>query len=203
MTTLGNSQSMRTPSGLKVAPMSYDKLEQVAEGIRPMLPIIKGHGRNPWTIDAWRVLEKTLTSAGFNYHCEEKEQLQECAAFTIPDQKLVVLRQDVYDGLFFGDVFSRSTVVHELAHIVLNHAVTLNRSAPTSQHSFCEDSEWQAKALTAAIMMPIEACRAAHSADELAKICGTSTQAARYRLDKLTERGVIDPDRYKGTLFGC
>jgi hypothetical protein len=202
MTTLGNSQSMRTPSGLKVAPMSYVKLEEVAEGIRPMLPMVQGHGRRPWTIDAWRVLEKTLPKAGFNYHVAEIEDLAECAAFTIPEQKLVVLRKDVYNGLFEDDVFSRSTVVHELSHIVLEHAVTLHRNAPKGAHGFHEDSEWQAKALTAAIMMPVEACKAAYSAPELAQVCGTSTQAATYRLNKLAERGIIDPDRNKGTLFG-
>jgi hypothetical protein len=202
MTTLGNAQSMRTPTGLKVAPMSYSKLEEIAGGVRPMLPAVVGHGRQPWTIDAWRILEKTLPNAGFSYHVAENQDLEECAGFTIPEQKLVVLRQDVYDGLFLEDVFSRSTVVHELSHIVLNHAVTLHRNAPAGQHGFHEDSEWQAKALTAAIMMPIEACKAAHSASELARMCGTSIQAATYRLNKLGNRGIIDPNRYMGTLFG-
>jgi len=202
MTTLGSSQSLRTPTGLKVAPMSYAKLEEVAEGLRRLLPSASGYGDGRWKIDAWRILEKTLPQAGFGYHIAEIEDLKECAAFTIPEQRLVVLRQDIYEGVFKEDVFARSTVVHELAHIVLNHAVTLNRGAAIGKHQFCEDSEWQAKALTAALMMPIEACKAAHSAAELAAMCGTSTQAASYRLQKLTERKLLDPERYRGNPFG-
>ena len=202
MTTLGTAQSTRTPSGMKVARMSYAKIEQVAEGVRPLLPIKTGDGGGKWTIDAWQVLEKILPRAGFQYYVAEVDELEECAAFTVPEQGLVVLREDVYDGLFLGNVFSRSTVIHELSHIVLKHAVMLHRGAILGNHEFCEDSEWQAKALTAAIMMPIEACKAAHGAAELAQMCGTSQQAARYRVQKLTERQVLDPERFKNDLFG-
>lgn len=198
MTTLGTALGSRTPSGMKVAPMSYRKLEQVAAGIHPLLPKIPG---TPWTIDAWRVLEQTLPQAKFEYYIANVEDLKDCAAFTVPELRQVVLRQDVYDGLFSDDVFSRSTVVHELSHIVLNHAVTLHRGAVLGRHQFCEDSEWQAKALTAAITMPIEACRAAKSAGELARLCGTSLQAAGYRIDKLIERRVLDKNQFNCDLF--
>ena len=146
-------------------------------------------------------VQQTLLRAKFNYYVAEVSDLDECAAFTVPENKLVVLRQDVYDGLFEDEVFSRSTVIHELSHIVLNHAVTLHRGAILGQHEFYEDSEWQAKALTAAVMMPIEACRAAHSVDELSRLCGTSIQAANYRIESLTKRGLVDAERHRGTLF--
>jgi len=202
MTTLGNAKAVRTPTGMKVAPMSYVKLEEVADGLRPLLPTASGYGGGPWKIDAWRVLEHTLARGGYHYHLATREELNDCAAFTIPEQKLIVLREDVYDGLFTDDVFSRSTVIHELAHIVLNHAVTLHRGAILGKHQFCEDSEWQAKALTAAVMMPIAACRAAHSPNELAQMCGTSVQSARYRMQKLIEQKLLDPHRFSGGLFG-
>ncbi|MFD0325616.1 ImmA/IrrE family metallo-endopeptidase [Lysobacter gummosus] len=130
-----------------------------------------------------------------------QDELADCAAFTVPEHKLVVLREDVYDGLFNDDVFSRSTVIHELSHIVLDHAVTLHRGAILGKHQFCEDSEWQAKALTAAIMMPLTACQAAHSPHELSQMCGTSYQAATYRIDRLVKEGKLDPARFAGGLF--
>lgn len=178
MTTLGNAQHARTPTGLKVMPMSYAKLEVIAEDLRLLLPTVKGYGGGKWKIDSWRILEMTLPQAKFNYYVADVSDLNDCAAFTVPEEQLVVLRRDVYDGLFDDEAFSRSTVIHELAHIVLKHAVTLHRGATLGQHQFCEDSEWQAKALTAAVMMPIEACRAAQSPFELSELCGTSLQAA-------------------------
>lgn len=191
MTTLGTSANAKTPTGMKVAPQSYKSLEVAAEQLRPILPLEQSASGPGLRIDGWRLLEKTLPQAGYHYHVEEKHALEECAAFTIPERNLVVLRVDVYEGLFTGNVFSRSTVVHELAHIVLPHHVTLHRGATLGQHRFYEDSEWQAKAMTAAVMMPIEVCRQVGSAEELANLCGTSVQASRYRLERLQKDGLI------------
>jgi hypothetical protein len=202
MTTLGTALHARTPSGMKVAPMSYKKLEMVAEDLRPLLPKVMGHGGSKWKIDSWRILEHTLPQAKYNYCVAGTNELEDCAAFCIPENKLVVIREDIYDGLFIDDAFSRSTVIHELSHIVLNHAVTLHRGAILGKHEFFEDSEWQAKALTAAVMMPIEACKAAHSANELSQLCGTSLQASNYRIEALVKQKLLDEQRYKGSLFG-
>ena len=109
MTTLGTAQQVRTPSGMKVAPMSYAKLEEVAENLHPLLPKVAGPSGGKWKIDSWRLLEQTLPRAQFNYYVAEVSELNECAAFTVPENKLVVLRQDVYDGLFSDEAFSRST----------------------------------------------------------------------------------------------
>lgn len=202
MTMFGTAQRSRTPSGMKVAAMSYKKLEVVADGVRSLLPKTAGYGGGIWKIDSQRVLEQTLPRAGLHYHIADDNELRECAAFAVPEHKLIVVRRDVYDGLFTDDVFSRSTVVHELSHIVLRHAVTLHRGATLGRHQFCEDSEWQAKALTAAIMMPIPACQAAHSAGELALMCGTSVKAATYRIENLLKRNELDTQRFCGQLFG-
>lgn len=188
MTTLGKCTDIRTPTGMKVAPQSYRTLEAAATQLRVFLPKVES---NQHKIDGWRLLEKTLRQAEYEHHYESEHELQDCAAFTIPDKKLVVLRQDVYDGLFENNPFSLSTVVHELSHIVLNHHVTCHRGAVLGKHKFYEDSEWQAKAMTAAIMMPIEVCNEVSSAEELASICGTSKQAARYRLERLEKDGLI------------
>lgn len=190
MTTLGTSSTrMRTPQGMKVAPMSYAKLEPIAKDLRSLLPMVKfrGHER----IDCWRVLEHVLPNAGFRYYIASESELKDIAAFTVPERGLVVVRADVYDGLFEEDVFSRSTIIHELTHIVLRHAATLHRGAVLGQHGFHEDSEWQAKALTAATMMPFDLCCSGRTAHEIAYICGTSVQSATYRLAQLTKAGHI------------
>jgi len=195
MTTLGNGQQTRTPSGMKVAPTSYAKLEIAANSLRPALPpASNGAGSHAqYKLDGWRILEQTLPKAGYQFSIAGLNELEDCAAFTIPERGLVVIREDVYNGLFEESPFSRSTVIHELAHIALGHAVTLHRGAVLGQHRFCEDSEWQAKALTAAIMMPLEACLKARSPHHLAEMCGTSEQAAKFRLQRLIKQGTIPP----------
>ena len=192
MTTLYSNGNLRSPSGFKVSAHSYATLEQVAEELRVMLPKVASE---KYMLDCPKILERTLPSAGYHYKVEEVQTLEECAAFTIPNMGLVVFREDIYDLLHADNAFGRSTVVHELAHIVLKHAVTLHRAAVLGQHKFYEDSEWQAKALTAAVMMPIEACKQAGSPEHLASICGTSVQSARYRLERLIRDNRISPQR--------
>lgn len=190
MTTLGDASRTRTPSGLRVAPSSYAKIEAAAEQLRAALPLMKDPAKR-FTLDAWRILEQTLPRAGFNYKVGELAELHNLAAFTIPDVRLIVIRSDVYDGLFSGSVFSASTVVHEMCHIALGHAVTLQRGSAAGEHEFYEDSEWQAKAMTAALMMPIAACKLARTPERVAALCGVSLEAAEYRLQRLQREGTI------------
>lgn len=198
MTTLLRSGRLATPTGYKVRASNYNELEHIANELIPMLPKLPGERHR---IDCRKVLEKTLPQAGFYIHVSELENMPDCAAFTIPDDDLVVFREDIYDLVQNDNVYGRSTVIHEMAHIVLKHAATLHRGAPVGRHRYYEDSEWQAKALTAAVMMPIKACRMINSASALARACGTSVQAATYRLDRLVEIGLIQPkDFYRGPV---
>lgn len=190
MTTLGSAGKTRTPSGLRVAPMSYAKIDAAADQLRPALPLIADRHKR-FTLDAWRILEQTLPKAGINYRVAEVSELHNCAAFTIPDRNLIVIRNDVYDGLFDGSVFAASTVVHELCHIALGHAVTLHRGSAAGEHEFYEDSEWQAKAMTAALMMPVAACKLTATPLKLAALCGVSVEAATYRLQRLQREGKL------------
>lgn len=185
-----NEKVSRTPTGYRVAPMNYVKLESIADELGALLP--KVPNTNGMRVDARRTLEVTLRQAGYEYHVVDVDTLDDTAAFTIPDERLIVFREDVYNGIDSNNVFSRSTVIHELSHIVLKHATTLKRGA-IGEHGFFEDSEWQAKALTAAVMMPINACKAVNSAIDLAHLCGTSVEAATYRLSRLIDKNIIPP----------
>lgn len=192
MSTLVVNGVPRSPQGMRVAPQSYAKLEEVAKGMQQLLPITQG---TEYNLDCVRILEHTLLKAGFNFSLAGVEELDECAAFTIPEKSIVVVRSDIYEDLHAGGVFGRSTIVHEMAHIVLKHHVTLHRGAEIGKHKFYEDSEWQAKALTAAMMMPLMACEKAENPKSLAELCGTSFQAATFRLDNLRRHGLIKGQR--------
>lgn len=184
---LGDEHGPSTPTGYKVAPQSYAKLEAAATELRQYLPLVPGTN----IIDGQKVLEVMLPSAGYSYKIAFANELKDYAAFTIPDEKLIVIREDVYEGLFEGRVFSLSTVVHELCHIVLRHHVTFHRGSELGKHRHFEDSEWQAKAMTAAVLMPLDLCRTIQDPRALADACGSSIQSATYRLNKLHQRGEI------------
>jgi hypothetical protein len=50
-------------------------------------------------------------------------------------------------------------------------------------------------------MMPLLACRSVASAFDLAQLCGTSVQAATYRLERLIKDGVIPAKAGGAGLF--
>lgn len=180
----------RTPTGLKVRGQSYAKLEAAASVLRPKLPLLPSE---LFKLDCRKIFEETLPQAGYQYRTVEIADVDDCAAFTIPEENVVVLRIDVYDKLCDEQVFGRSTVVHELSHLALQHHVTLHRGSIAGMHQFYEDSEWQAKTLTAALMMPLEAAKLAKSSRHLAEMCGTSEEAARYRIKTLVKLNFLTP----------
>lgn len=105
-----------------------------------------------------------------------------------------MLREDIYDGLFTTAHLREALVVHELTHIVLNHHVTCHRGAELGKHRFYEDSEWQLKAMTAAVM---HASRSMQSGNVCRTVsCDVRHQqpgCSRYRLERLEKDGLIAP----------
>lgn len=176
------------PQGFRVAPTSYAKIEALADQFRQFLPVVSDS--QPYRLDAWRILEETMVVAGYGVRVGDTKEMGQVVGMTAPAEKLIMIREDIYDRLADDHVFSRSTVIHEVAHNLMQHAVTLQRS-PLGSHAFYQDSEWQAKAMTAALMMPVDACRLAGTPASLAAMCGTSSEAAGYRLDQLRKSGVI------------
>lgn len=203
MTTLfcGDTKKVRTPEGYKVKGQSYDSLEAIALTVNEIFQkagIIDSCG----VIDCLRLLEETIPKyARVNYSIREDQDMEGCAAFVIPDRKLLIVSNSVYNGLFTNDNYSRSTIVHEFSHLALDHALTLHRGA-TTEHGFFEDSEWQAKALTAAIMMPRKICQEyVLDPNGLAKHCQVSLQTATYRLNRLLKDKKISPQGNLGAFM--
>ncbi len=180
------------PTGYKVAPRKRAKLRAISDEFRSLPEIAKCYKNDGCFIDAVYLLENVLHRAGFHLHPLEDRRLKETAAFTIPEQGLIVLRESIYEGLFKDDPFSRYTIIHEFSHIALEHAVTLHRGAVLGQHEWYEDSEWQANNFAAEMMMPVDVVKRLGCKPLLIMSeCGVSAKAVQYRLDNLKKDGLI------------
>lgn len=96
----------------------------------------------------------------------------------------------------------RFTAAHELAHCVLGHLNNANKAVFSSQQEL--DAERFAADLLAPLVV-LHKCGAT-SAEEIARICGISYQAAKYRLKQLSERERLgfsadDDERRTAELF--
>lgn len=192
MVVIDEGGKPRRPMGYKVAPKNTSDLRALANDFSRLPALSACYENDGCFLNAITLLEHVLQSANFQPHVVENDVLPETAAFTIPEDGLIVLRQSVYDGLFTGDPFSRYTVVHEFSHIALQHTVTLHRGATLGNHDWWEDSEWQANNLAAEMLMPVQVVqKLGGRAMLIAAECGVSMSAATFRVTKLQKEGLL------------
>ena len=125
----------------------------------------------------------------------EHKQMGDSHGLTDPDQLIMLIREDVYDGANSGVGRDRFTLAHEFAHLLLHGGRYLQRLDPKIQavgsHQKYEDSEWQANAFASELLMPVAVVRRFSSAAELALAAGVSMQAAEVRLKALRAEGIL------------
>lgn len=119
----------------------------------------------------------------------------------------VVLAEATYDRLEEDEPRARFSLAHELGHAIVHarklremreipHDVPALRKGEVPRHRYFEDSEWQADAFGAALLMPaaglaeLEAHRITLTPALVARHFGVSPEAARYRLDNYRSRRV-------------
>ncbi|WP_119025608.1 ImmA/IrrE family metallo-endopeptidase [Acinetobacter soli] len=144
------------PRGVKVAPLSKQSIKQKALIIRDKifkLPINQ-------SIDLSRGLEHRLHELGVVLEVWEIADMPDVEALTNPDAMTIILREDTYDALCNKSdpkhYRARFTVAHEIGHLILHEGFALARGAVRHEHY--EDSEWQADAFAAELLMPSQAC---------------------------------------------
>lgn len=168
---------------LEAAPMSRRQLEDLGWAMRKLV----GADQDPWFPVA-HVIEKSLPALfGEDFAFEiwsRREMGEDQHAFASVDEKLLVLREDVYEGLIAHRGRDRMTAVHELAHLILHPSPRLSRRMTSAPITAFRDPEWQAKCLAGAIMMPAAMMKDAKSLREVTAEFGVSVAAAAYRANR-------------------
>lgn len=95
------------------------------------------------------------------------------------------IKQSVYEGARKGCGRDRMTIAHEFSHFMTLCFLgfKLSRTIGGGKLRAYEDPEWQAKCLAGELLVPHDLVQGM-SADEVAKKCGVSMDAARYQLKK-------------------
>lgn len=113
-------------------------------------------------------------------------------ACCVPEQRSITLSADTYAKACDDDPRARFTVIHELGHILLAHARTLNRDIGAKIEAY-EDSEWQANQFAAEFLMPLShMVECGHrNAEQLMLAYQVSAPAAERRINQLRKRGEL------------
>ena len=171
-----------------VRPLSRANIRHIAGSLRemcklpePMFPIV-------------HFMDVTLRRdwPGYDMVLLGRDELGNDGGRTDPDQKLVQIREDVYESARRGDGFGRFTMAHELGHLLLHHGLPFRRQVDKGEVKPFLNSEWQADAFAGELLMPVPAVLSCPGEASLMDLCGVSFSAARVRFQVLRQEGLIE-----------
>ncbi|RCX00585.1 MULTISPECIES: ImmA/IrrE family metallo-endopeptidase [Kosakonia] len=163
---------------------------QNRESIRSIVRSLRGtFGITGLKFPVMEVIEFALPQLipDFELHIGGMKEMGDTHGLTYPQEHLLILREDIYEGALNGVGRDRMTAAHELGHLLMHKNIAFARSAPGLKIRPFESSEWQAKCFSGELLVPAIHSRVLKgmSAEKVAEICGVSLEAARYQLGKM------------------
>ncbi len=145
--------------------------------------------QDQWAPDLLDILQNKLPNLfpGFEFVPQSSEQLPHAEAFTRHPR--IFARTTVIEGARAWNGRDRFTLSHELGHLFMHpdapspRMVAGNRAAPIDD--FRRSAEWQASKFASFFLLPEYIVRQFSSAEELAKHCKTSYEAASHRFKQV------------------
>lgn len=156
---------------LKAPPISRAVIKRITTKLRRMCGVDGPY----FPID--RVLEAVpCFIMGYSVEIEPYDVLGDNHGLTDYRNKVIRIREDVYDGACEGKGRDRMTCAHEIGHAIL-HTDNLASARSYGEIKLYEDPEWQAKAFAGHLLIPDEIASRC-SAHDIVEICGVSLDAA-------------------------
>ena len=176
----GDVPFRRKRPGLLVGPTSTKSLRQFSEQIRAIF-ILPSQIEFP----VMDVIEFKLDAFVPGYFLEigTKAEMGNDEGRVVPGRNSVMLREDVYEGAWSREGRHRFTAAHELAHFLMHRSIVMARMREEHHKIFC-DAEWHADEFAGSLLMSGRHAVSFASADDAARKCGMSPEAARVMLSK-------------------
>lgn len=103
-----------------------------------------------------KVLEYLINDLGYELDIVRDDELPDRYAETYPSEKIIRIRESVYNNAYNGDARSRFTIAHEIGHLFLheNNRISFARTSSTKMKPY-ESPEWQANVFAAEFLVPV------------------------------------------------
>lgn len=116
---------------------------------------------------------------GWEYDIASVREMGNLHGQTLPLEKVVKIREDIYDRAVEGHGRDRFTVAHELAHVCFHgNIVTLARADPTKEIKTYVQPEWQADVAAGELLIPCYLIKD-YGIEEISRYCHVSLDAAK------------------------
>lgn len=131
-----------------------------------------------------KMLDLLSQNDNINYEIVDDEELpKQIHASTNLQDRIILIKQSVYDGACKGIGRDRMTIAHEYGHVALhiNDHSSLYRSFNDNQVQVYMNPEWQAKCFAGELLIPHKQT-SNMTPEQIANECGVSLEAATYQL---------------------
>lgn len=168
---------MESRHGVMVSPLSQKDIDSTANGIRGNLSLSE-----TMYFPILEVIDIVMPQVidGYELHILTKIEMGNDLGRTYPKQHVIQLREDVYDGLNAGNGMARFTAAHELGHFVLHQDESPMQRGDSVWPPYM-DSEWQANAFAASLLMPMTLVEKCSSPIDVENHFGVTMTAAKIR----------------------
>jgi len=168
--------------GFIVPARSRDAIYGIAGAVRGRFaPLMRGSDFVP-IAEIYEILPEVLP--GFRLEVCEHAELGDDHGQTFPDDRLIKLREDVYEGLHRNRGRDRFTAAHELGHLFLHGGIGFARKVHTPNMARYLDSEWQANSFASAFLINQARIGQYASVQQVMDAFGVSYEAAQLRFKK-------------------
>ncbi len=162
---------------MKANPKSIAKIRSIALEIRKILGI-----KPLENINILHLLEMVICPV-FNLNLEivEKHTMPDKYAEYNPIEKIIRIREDVYDNAVNGIGRDRFTISHEIGHIFL-HSDNIVMARSNEKYPIYYDPEWQANTFAREFLCPINGILIDDNIETVANRYGVSKEVAKIQL---------------------
>lgn len=175
----------------EVPPRSRNDILGIANEVRRQLRIPGDH------FPIVEVLELVMPEIfrGYVFGVMSHAEMGSNHGLTVPGERAIYLREDVYDGAIDGRGRDRFTACHELGHYLLHLDAPIRFHRSSAPLKAYVDSEWQANTFAGGLMMPVDRMVKCQSLEEVCERFGVTEKAASYQnrtLAKLGKMGILN-----------
>lgn len=169
-------------------PMGRVALRKIACGTRDIL----GFSGEPM-VEMEKLLDFALPRVieDFIYSVETRRTMGENHGLAHPDEGVIMIREDVFEGAVKGRARDRFTISHELGHLVLHQKANLVLRRGYGAPQKPKHPEWQANTFAAEFLVDARQARGCRSPGDIVRRFGVSQKTAEIQYGFLMDGGLI------------
>jgi len=181
----------------EVPPLSRDRIRSAARQLRNIRCALAGSDADEPYFPIIEFLDVELPKHldGFVLEIWDIDSMRreygEAHAMTYPEDQLIQVRDDIYEGAAAGQGRDRSTLAHELGHVVLHNKQGLARRIADASVPTYRQSEWQAKAFAGELLVSADHIYRCSSVLDVPDMFGVSFDAAEVQWSAFMKAGLI------------